>query len=379
MKKFFKILAVVLFVLIFMGTIGYLWKNSQPAVVTYNTLEARTDTIINTTIATGNISPRDEVLIKPQISGIISKISCQAGQMVKAGDILATIKVIPEMGQLSNAESSVKMAQISLEKAERNYNRVKALYEKGVSTLEEFEEVENAKLQAIEQLQSSKNSLEIIEKGILSSSAKVSNTQVRATVTGMVLDVPVKVGNSVIMSNTFNDGTTIASIADLNDMQFVGNIDETEIGKIKENDRAKITIGALSDVELIADIEYISPKASEESGVVVFEIKAAVNIPDSLFIRAGYSANAEIITDKREGVVTLPESSIIFKSDSTFVDVLTSDIRDEANQIFEKRTVSLGLSNGVDVEILSGIEVGDMVKGTVKSDGKKASVSVEVK
>ena len=366
MKKYLKLFAILFFVALFIGTMVYLWKSTRPEIISYELNEVKRDTIINTTIATGSIEPRDEVLVKPQISGIISTIYCEAGQMVKAGDVIASVTVIPEMGQLNSAESRVTLANINLEQVTRNFNRVNKLHSKGVATLEEFEVAENDKRVAIEDLQNARNNLEIVEKGVISSSAKLSNTQVRATITGMILNVPVKVGNSVILSNTFNDGTTIATIADLNDMLFVGNIDETEIGKITEGVDAKITIGALQDIVLGAEIEYVSPKSSDENGVVVFEIKAAVSIPDSLFIRAGYSANAEIVTAKRENIFALSESFVQFKNDSTYVEVLTSSEEDKENQIFERRDIELGLSNGVMVEILSGLDGTEKIKGNKK-------------
>ena len=367
MKKYLKLFAILFFVALFIGTMVFLWKTTRPEIISYELITFKRDTITNTTIATGSIEPRDEILVKPQISGIISEVYCEAGQMVLAGDIIASVTVIPEMGQLNSAESNVKLCKINLEQANRNFERVKKLYSKGVVTLEEFETAENNKKVAIEDMQNARNNLEIVEKGVISSSEKLSNTQIRATITGMILDVPIKVGNSVILSNTFNDGTTIATIADLNDMLFVGNIDETEIGKVKEGVAAKITIGALQDITLNADIEYVSPKSSSENGIVVFQIKAAVSIPDSLFVRAGYSANAEIITAIKNNVLAIPESAIQFKNDSTFVEILTSsDTTIIGNQIFERKNIELGLSDGVLVEVISGLDGTEKIKGNKK-------------
>lgn len=368
MKKFFKVFTILFFVLLFIGTLVFLWNKTRTKVTSYELVETKRDTLMNSTIATGNIEPRDEVLIKPQISGIISEIYCEAGQMIKQGDVIATVKVIPEMSALNSAGSRVNGSIITLEQAEKDYNRVKSLHSTGVVTTEEFEQTQTSLKRAKEDLQNAKDNLEIVEKGMTSRSAKISNTQIRATVTGMVLDVPIKVGNSVIQSNTFNDGTTIATIADLSDMLFVGNVDETEVGKIKENMNAKITIGAIQDVVINANLEYISPKSILENGIIVFEIKAATVIPDSLFIRAGYSANAEIITDLKENVLAIPERVVMFKGDTSYVEVLTSLPDDIEAQIFERRDVKLGLSNGVTVEIISGLEGTEKLKGNLKQE-----------
>ncbi|WP_416987049.1 efflux RND transporter periplasmic adaptor subunit, partial [Alistipes ihumii] len=198
---------------------------------------------------------------------------------------------------------------------------------------------------------------------IASRNAELSNTQIRSTITGMILDVPVKVGNSVIQSNTFNDGTTIASIADLNDMIFRGKVDETEVGRLREGMPVKLTIGALQDVALNAVLEYIAPKGAEENGVIMFEIKASTQIPQDLFVRAGYSANAEIVTDRRAGVLTVPESAVEFEGDKTFVNLLTSDST-ATDQTFERKEVKLGLSNGVNVEVTEGLSGGEKLRGT---------------
>lgn len=370
MKKFFKLFAILFFVILLIGTLVFLWQKTRPKVVTYELHEITRDTISKEAIATGKIEPRDEILIKPQISGIISEVYCEAGQMVKTGDVIAKVKVIPEMGALNSAESRVNVAKINLEQSEREYNRVKKLHSNGVMTSEEFEKIETALKRAKEELINAKDNLEIVENGVSSRTAEISNTQIRATVTGMVLDVPIKVGNSVIQSNTFNDGTTIASIADLSDMLFVGKVDETEIGKLKENMPVVISIGALQKIKLNAILEYISPKASDEDGVVMFEIKAATSIPDSVFIRAGYSANASITTDLRENVLAISESAIEFENEVPFVHVLTSDST-ATEQVFERKEIKLGLTNGMKVEIISGLDGTEKLRGNVKSDKKK--------
>ena len=357
MKKVLKISLGVLFLFILCGTFAFLWHKTRPVKEVYQIVVPRTDTIEKRAVATGKVEPRDEVLIKPQISGIISEIYKEAGEQVRQGEVIAKVKVIPEMATLNSAESRVNVARISLEQTRRDFDR------SGVISKEEFETSQTALSKAEEEMQNAKDNLEIVQNGIASRNAELSNTQIRSTITGMILDVPVKVGNSVIQSNTFNDGTTIASIADLNDMIFRGKVDETEVGRLREGMPVKLTIGALQDVALNAVLEYIAPKGAEENGVIMFEIKASTQIPQDLFVRAGYSANAEIVTDRRAGVLTVPESAVEFEGDKTFVNLLTSDST-ATDQTFERREVKLGLSNGVDVEVTEGLSGGEKLRGT---------------
>lgn len=288
---------------------------------------------------------------------------------MRQGEVIATVKVVPEMGQLSSAESRVSVAEISLEQAQREYRRTETLHEKGVVSDEEAEQSHTTLLKAEEELRNAKESLEIVKEGIASRFAELSNTQIRSTIDGMILDVPIKVGNSVIQANTFNDGTTIATVADMSNMQFQGNIDETDVGKLHEGMPVKLTIGALQDVELDATLEYVAPKSTESNGVILFEVKAAVQIPQGVFVRAGYSANASVVIQSREGVLTLPEGCVEFEGDKTYVQVLTSP-EDAEDQTFERREVRIGLSDGVNVEITEGVTAGDKIRGA-RIDTKK--------
>ena len=324
MKKFLKISAGVLFIALLFGTIWFLWQKTRPVKFVYAIVQPRLDTLQQVVVATGKVEPRDEVLIKPQISGIISDVYKEAGEKVTAGEVIATVKVVPEMGQLSSAESRVSVAEISLSQTRREYDRTQALHAKGVLSDEEAEQSRTELAKAEEELRNARENLEIVKDGISSRFKELSNTQIRSTITGMILDVPIKVGNSVIQANTFNDGTTIATVADMSNMLFRGNIDETDVGKLHEGMPVKLTIGALQNVELDALLEYVSPKATEENGVIMFEVKAAATIPDSIFVRAGYSANASIVIQRRAGVLTLPESTVEFEGDKTYVQVLTS-------------------------------------------------------
>ncbi len=356
MKKFFKYFAIALIGLVFLGTFVYLYRKSRPKEARYEVLTPAVKTIERSTVIAGKIVPRDEVNIKPQISGIISNIYKEAGQHVQEGEVIAKVKVIPDMGSLSAAESRVRLAEINLKQAQTNYDREKALYEKALVSAEQFDQVSQALYQAREERASAQESLEVVRDGVSRSNASSSSTLIRSTISGLILDVPVKVGNSVILSNTFNDGTTIATVANMNDLIFDGNIDETEVGRIAEGMPTTITIGALQDLSFDAVLEYISPKATENNGTNQFEVKAAVKVPEGVNIRSGYSANAEIILQRAKDVLSVPESAIVFEGDSTFVYV-GSDGK------YEKRAVTTGVADGVDIEIKDGLSAGEKVRG----------------
>ncbi len=362
MKNIVKILSGVLFAALLVGTFWFLWQKTRPVKTTYDIVRPKIDTLRQYVIATGKVEPRDEVLIKPQISGIVSAVYKEAGQTVRQGDILATVKVVPEMGQLSSAESRVSVAEISLAQTRREHDRTASLHDQGVVSDEEFEQSRAALSKAQEELRNARENMEIVKNGITRRYKELSNTQIRSTIDGMILDVPVKVGNSVIQANTFNDGTTIAAVADMAKMQFQGKVDETDVGKLREGMPVRLTIGALQDVELDAELEYVAPKATEDNGVIMFEVKAAVRIPDDVFVRAGYSANASIMIRNREGVLVVPESTIEFEDDKTYVYVLTSP-EQSPEQTFERREVTVGLSDGIAMEITSGVDEEDRIRG----------------
>ena len=329
MKKFIRIGIMVVIALLFLGTFVFLYQKSQPKKVEYNVLKVVKSDIVQTTVATGKIEPRDEVQIKPQISGIISEVYKEAGETVKKGEVIAKVKVIPELGQLNSAESRVRLAEMNGRQAETDLERMEKLFEKKLVSNEEYEKTLLTTKQAREEIQAAKDNLEIIKEGITKNSASFSSTLIRSTIDGLILDVPIKVGNSVIMSNTFNDGTTIASVADMGDLIFRGNVDETEVGKIKVGIPVKITLGALQDMTFSATLEYISPKSVENNGANQFEIKAAITVPDSVTIRSGYSANAEMELQRANNVLSIPESALEFKGDSTFVYLLTDSVTSE--------------------------------------------------
>lgn len=370
MKKAFKIGMGVLFLFALIGTFVFLWNKTRPEKVVYSIVTPHIDTIEKRVIATGKLEPRDEVLIKPQVSGIISELNHKTGDRIHAGEIIARIKVIPEMVSLNEAKSQLNMAKINEQQYRREHNRINELFASGVVSKEEFEQSETALSKAVEQLQNAKDNLEIMEHGIAARNVQMTNTQVRSTIEGVILDIPVKVGSSVIMSNAFNDGTTIASVADMGDMIFDGKVDETEVGKLTKGMPVVISIGALQNVKLNATLEYIAPKGEDENGIILFEIKAEAKIPSDLTIRAGYSANADIVTDRREGVITIPEGVVEFDGEKSFVQLLTSS-KDAPTQTFERKEVKLGLSNGINIEVLEGITLEDQLRGEKETKKKQ--------
>ena len=359
MKKVLKIAALILLGLLVLWTFVFLWNKSKPKVKNYQIEQAQQATIEKKTVATGKVQPRNEILIKPQMSGIIAELYKEAGDKVQAGDVIAKIQVIPDMVTLSSAESRLTRANLVYEQSKRNFERDSVLFDKDVISREDFEKVRLQYRNDREEMKSAEDNLSLVRDGLTARTASSSNTLIRSTVTGTILDVPIKVGNSVIQSNNFNDGTTIAAVADMSDMLFVGKIDETEVGRVSVGMPMKITIGAMQDASLTADLEYVSPKGIEESGAILFEMKAAMKIPSDIFIRAGYSANAEIILDKSEDVLTIPESSVEFSGDTAFVYLVTN----QEPQEFKRTPIKLGLSDGINIEVKEGLKANDNIRG----------------
>ena len=363
MKKIFKWIGISMIAFVFIGTFMFLYQKSQPEKKEYEINTVTLKDLEKTTIVTGKIEPRDEVNIKPQISGIIAELYKDAGQMVKKDEVIAKVKVIPDMGNLSSAENRVRLATITLKQAETDFERMSRLYKEKVVSAEEYEKSENSFKQAKAEMETAKDALNIVREGISLSNAQMSTTLIRSTVNGLILDVPVKVGNSVILSNSFNDGTTIATVADMTNLIFRGNIDETEVGRIIEGMPVEITVGAVQGLKLNATLEYISPKGVQTNGANQFEIKAAITVPEKVSLRSGYGANAAIVLDKTKKAISVPEASLEFDGDDTYVYVLTDSVPE---QKFERRLVKTGLSDGVDIEIKSGLKVGDKVRGILK-------------
>ena len=353
MKKVLKICLWVLIAAVFVGTFVFLYNNGKKKEEVYATANPSHLTIERNTVLTGKIEPRDEIEIKPQISGIISEINVEAGDLVKEGDVIAKIKVIPDASQLSNAQSRVNTAEIELSDAASKFNRDKELFAKDVISREEYETSEKTYSKAREELEAARDAYNIVREGVSRLNAKESNTLVRATITGLILDVPVKVGSSVIQANTMNDGTTVAKIADMNKLIFKGKVDETEVGKLRVGMPMDITIGAMPDIHPLATIEYISPKGDDSGGANTFEIKAALVLDNVSGLRSGYSANAKVILEGAQNVLTGPESVVTFSGDSTFVYVLTDSV---PKPTYTRTAVKTGLSDGINIEVKEGID-----------------------
>ena len=372
MKKIIKYIVIAAIAVLFIGMFVFLYRKSKPEEVRYQELTATVMDIDKTTVITGKITPRNEVNVKPQINGIIAELLKEAGQQVQKDEVIAKLKVIPDMNSLSSAQSRVRLSEINLQQAQVNYDREKALFDRNMVSAEEMDKVAQALAQAKEERAGAQDALEVIRDGVSSSNATSSSTLVRSTITGLILDIPVKVGNSVIQANTMNDGTTVATVADMTDLIFDGNIDETEVGMLFEGMPMKITIGALRDYTLDATLEYVAPKAVESNGANQFEVKAAVNVQSDKMIRSGYSANAEIVLETVKNVLTIPESSLQFVGDDTFV-MLKSD-----GGKYRMQKVETGLSDGVNIEVKSGLNEGDVVRGPkIVEDEDENSENVE--
>lgn len=361
MKKYFKYILMALVAVIFIGTFVFLYIKSQPQPEVYDEFTLQRMDIRKTTVVTGKIEPRNEVNVKPQISGIITEILKEAGETVQEGEVIAKVKVIPDMGSLSAAQSRLRLAEINRKQAQTDYDREKTLFDKGLVAADEYDKIAQALRQAREEVDAAQDNLEVVRDGVSKSNASASSTLIRSTITGLILDIPVKVGYSVILANTFNDGTTIATVANMNDLIFRGNIDETEVGRLSTGMTMKITIGALQDLKFDARLEYIAPKATDQNGANQFEIKAAVNLPSNATnIRSGYSANAEIVLAEAKNVLAVQESAIEFDGDDTYVYVIKGE---GDKQTYERRKVQTGISDGINIEIRSGVKPNERIRG----------------
>jgi len=372
MKKSVTIIILAVIGITFIGALYYLYQKNQEDPVVYTTETPTKETIIKKTVATGSIVPREEILIKPNISGIIDEIFVEAGEFVQAGDLIAKIKVVPNASSLTTAKNSiasartgVETAKLALDNQKSIYERQKALYEKGVVSANDFDNIQREYNQAVQNykqqqlsLSSAQQNYDIVKTGTTSGLGNAATTSVRATITGMVLEVPVKAGNQVIEANNFNDGTTIASLADVNEMIFQGKVDESEVGKIKENLPLEITVGAIENKKFDAVLDYIAPKGVSENGAIQFEIKGTLNKSDTTFIRAGLSANASIILARADSVLAVKEALVQFdsKTQDPYVEVQNGD------QNFIRKAVELGISDGINVEIKKGLDANDKIK-----------------
>ncbi|MGB3610742.1 MAG: efflux RND transporter periplasmic adaptor subunit [Cellvibrio sp.] len=355
MKKYmwFAVLALIAFV--FIWTALFLFNKSQEKPVIYETDAPFVTSIIKKTVAIGKVIPRKEVNVTSQVSGVVETVYVVAGQTVKKGDLIARITLAPNMVMLNNAESQLQSARINLKNAEDELERQKKLYADKLISVSEYNKfllTYNLQREAVE---SAENNLLLIREGATRKSDLVSN-MIRATVDGMILDVPNKEGAFIVESSTYGAGTTVATLADMNDMIFEGLVDEAEVGKIREGMELVLNVGALEGEPFTALLEYISPKGVEDQGTIKFQIRAAVTLSDKLFLRANYSANADIVLDKREDVLAINEGNLLIENGQHFVEV------EVAPQQFEKRKVETGLSDGINIEILSGLKEGEKIK-----------------
>ncbi len=358
MKKSVTIGILIFIVLAFGGSMYYLYQKNAEDPVVYQTEQPSTQTIIKKAVATGSILPLEEVLIKPNISGVIEEIFVEGGDYVKSGDLLARIKVVPNLTALNDARNAIEDAKIALDDQKRNFARQQNLFEKGVVSKVDLERAQLTLDQANQTFAAANKRYDIVKTGTTQGYGNTANTQIRATVSGMVLEVPVEVGNQVIESNNFNEGTTIAAIADVDKMIFEGKVDESEVGKIKEDLPLEITVGAIENKVFDAVLDYIAPKGNAENGAIQFEIKGSLKKGDSTFIRAGLSANASIILGRADSVLAIKEALVQFddKTKKPFVEI------EKGNQQFERTEIELGLSDGIFVEIKSGITKDDKIK-----------------
>ena len=358
MKKSVTVVILIVIFLAFGGAMFYLYQKNEEDPIVYETEKPSIQTIIKKTVATGSILPLEEVLIKPNISGVIEEIFVEGGDFVKSGDLLAKIKVVPNLNALNDAKNSIDEAKIALDDQRRNFDRQSSLFNKGVISKVDLERAQVSYDQAKQSYSAANKRYDIVKTGTTKGYSNSANTLIRATVTGMVLEVPVEVGNQVIESNNFNEGTTIAAIADVDKMIFEGKVDESEVGKIKEDLPLEITVGALENITFDAFLDYIAPKGNEENGAIQFEIKGTLKKQDSVFIRAGLSANASIILDRADSVLAIKEALVQFDSETKkpFLEIATGD------QQFERRDIVLGISDGIYVEVKSGLDKEDEIK-----------------
>ncbi|WP_274474687.1 efflux RND transporter periplasmic adaptor subunit [Mangrovimonas aestuarii] len=357
MKKIFKIIILIVF-LALLGFSGFnLIQSNSKSPIIYKTEQAFNTDIEEKAVATGKVIPEDEVEIKPQISGIIQSIHVEEGDKIKAGDLIAKVKVVPNEQSLNSANGRVKNSQIVLNNAEIEYSRNKALFEKGVISKQDFDNVSLRYNQAKQDLANAKNDYQIIKLGSAGGSS-MANTNIRATVSGTILEIPVKEGDQVIESNNFNEGTSIATIADLSKMIFEGKVDESEVGKLEIGMPLIVSLGAIQDKDFDAKLKFVAPKGNEEQGAVQFKIEGDVYLDDKYFIRAGYSANASITLEEKKDVLAIKEALLQFdrETEEPYVEIETGD------QQFERKDVKIGLSDGINVEILDGINKEDKIK-----------------
>ncbi|HMI89407.1 MAG TPA: efflux RND transporter periplasmic adaptor subunit [Polyangiaceae bacterium] len=366
MRKLLPFAVVLGVLLAFGGTLAFLYQKSQPKPAPYQTVQPKVTTIVKKAVAPGAIVPRREVVLKPRMSGIIEKLYVEPGQEVKERALVAKILIIPNMVNLNAAESRVIEAELSVANATREYGRSKDLVDQQLGAQTELSQRELTLQLKTQELNTARNNLQLVKEGAARNAGKVGNL-VTSTVAGTVLDIPVKEGSSVIEANNFNEGTTIAVVADMKDLIFQGRVDESEVGKVDIGMPVTISVGALGAETLVGKVEYISPKGKERDGTMEFEIRASVAIKSGVLLRANYSANADIILERHEQVLAIDEGAVRFEQGQPYV-----EIELEPNR-FERRSVKLGLSDGLLVEVVSGVEKESRLKKQEPENKNKSS------
>ncbi|HUS32248.1 MAG TPA: efflux RND transporter periplasmic adaptor subunit [Kofleriaceae bacterium] len=356
MKKILTWLIAAVVILFIGGAFVFLYKKSQAKPVTFQTETADYADITKKTVATGSIVPRREVEVKPKVTGVLSELYVEPGKKVKTGDALGKISIIPDAMQTQQAQTGVKAAQIAFDNAKRELQRNEELYKKGVVADAELQRYRTEFALRQQELEAAGGRLQLVKEGATRGQGSQSTLIVTSTADGMVIDVPVKVGFSVIQSNNFNPGTTVATVADMDDMIFDGRVDEAEVAKIKEGMKLSIKVGAIEKDTLEGVLEYISPQGKTIDGAIQFQIKAAVKQKPDVMMRANYSANADIVLDEKKHVLAVREALVQYDNGKPYVEVETSP------QTFVKKDVQLGLSDGIKVEVLSGVAATDKIK-----------------
>ena len=366
MNKIVRYLIIALIVFGVLFAAAYFIKSNSTATISYETETALITSIEKKTVATGKVIPEDEVEVKPQVQGILQALYVEEGDFVNEGDLLAKIKVVADEGQLNSAKGRLANVKIVLKNAEIEYNRNKDLFEKEIISQQEFQTAELNYNRAKQDVNNAQSDFEIIQLGSAGGSAS-ANTNVRATVAGTVLELPVKEGDQVIESNSFNAGTTIAIIADLKKMIFEGKVDEAEVGKLVIGMPLKVNLGAIQDKEFDAKLKFIAPKGNEEQGAVQFKIEGDVTLDDNFFVRAGYSANASLVLERKDSILALPEALLQFDKDTEqpYVEIQIEE------QKFERKDIEIGISDGINVEIIAGLTIEDKIKVWNKTEAKK--------
>ena len=353
----FKNIGIILLILGFLFAIAYFVRTNSKSAIEYETTNPFMSSIELTSVVTGKVIPEDEVEIKPQLNGIIEKILVEEGDTVQNGQLIAVIKVVPDERSVYGAQAQVTSSKLNLENGEKQLNRAKELFAKQIISQQEFEDAELRYNSAKENLKAAENDLEIIRNGSVAGSS-TANTNIRATLSGTILEIPVEVGDQVIAANNFNAGTSVAIIADLSQMIFEGKVDEAEVGNLTNGMKIIVSMAAIPNKEFDAKLKFVAPKGTEEGGAVQFKIEAELALDDDTFVRAGYSANGALVVNSKTDIMVIPEAVLQFdrKTQQPYVEIEISD------QNFERRELETGLSDGIKVEVLSGVEMTDNIK-----------------